>query len=364
MILDTSLESGHAIERYRAAFRADVAEQLRLAAERAGLAPSVAASEAKIVLEIAGCGSDGESLRVVVRFNDAREAMPCWVDWVATITASDKGYLDGAQEWFPKGAVVLAHEKALAAAKQDRDGAEQELARLDGKPDDGTAALIADAKSAGRPKSSPRWRNAGKNRETQRAAADAVKQTKDRMLSEDFALRQAVDFDASRLWAWRSLFLIFGVINFAGPFAISRILEKWRTDHGTAKKDARDDHKFREASAVLRHNRATQKARAMLLLPAALSELVEEGISARALQRLDQVDVAEKAAERFDRSVNRQEIAAPCCACSGLRRERRTEGITEISRDKSGHAAFRIVLRRHHGIRIASAEHRNNSGVA
>ena len=62
-------------------------------------------------------------------------------------------------------------------------------------------------------------------------------------------------------------------------------------------------------AAALRHNRATQKARAMLLLPAALSELVEEGISAGALQSLDQVDVAEKAAERFDRSVNRQKYS-------------------------------------------------------
>ena len=72
--------------------------------------------------------------------------MACWALAMATITASDKAYLDGAQEWFPKGAVVLAHEKALAAAKQDQAGAEQELARLDGKPGDGTAALIVDAK--------------------------------------------------------------------------------------------------------------------------------------------------------------------------------------------------------------------------
>lgn len=63
--------------------------------------------------------------------------------------------------------------------------------------------------------------------------------------------------------------------------------------------------KSREASAALRHNRATQKARAMLLLPSALSELMQEGIAAGMLESLDQVDVAEKAAERFDRSVNR-----------------------------------------------------------
>ena len=234
--------------------------------------------------------------------------MACWALAMATITASDKAYLDGAQEWFPKGAVVLAHEKALAAAKQDQAGAEQELGRLDGKPEDGTAALIVDAKKRWQAKELAALEERRKrDRETQRvAAAEMVKQAKDRVLSEAFALRQAVDSDASRQWAWRSLFLIFGVINFAGPFAISRVLEKWRSDHGTAKKDAQDDHKFREASAALRHNRATQKGRAMLLLPAALSELVEEGISAGALARLDQAGIAEKAAERFDRSVNRQ----------------------------------------------------------
>ncbi len=56
--------------------------------------------------------------------------MACWAMAMATITASDKAYLDGAQEWFPKGVAVLAHEKALAAAKQDQDGAERELSRL------------------------------------------------------------------------------------------------------------------------------------------------------------------------------------------------------------------------------------------
>ena len=555
MISDTSLETERTIDRYRADFREDVAEQLRFAAERAGLASNVTAGEATIVLELAGSGPNGDGMRVLVRFNDVREAMPGWVDWVtlsaetpegrtplltlawrddegssdeenlrrrlaewealvdrdlplerrglnakadvrvgrygrgsvlsallrdlqstsgttmgrepravalraepvtvlrregrsaealpvievsaepvsppaqilnpmsaaavserliaavlqsmqkelhehearfagagltssakarvsdaiewamlgvaysveaktnqaamasifktagaswlyglvgpvligglaslsrtksekgaalalmacwalamATITASDKGYLDGAQEWFPKGAVVLAHEKALAAAKQDQDGAEQELSRLDGKPGDGTAALIVDAKKRWQAKElAALEERRQKDRETQRvAAAETVKQAKDRVLSEDFALRQAVDSDASRLWAWRSLFLIFGVINFAGPFAISRVLEKWRTDHAAARKDAQQDHKAREGAAALRHNRATQKARAMLLLPSALSELMEVGIAAGVLESLDQVDVAENAAERFDRSVNRQKYS-------------------------------------------------------
>ena len=196
----------------------------------------------------------------------------------------------------------------MAAAKQDQAGAEKELSRLDTKPDTGAAALIVDAKKRWQARELAALEERGKkDRETQRVtAAEQVKQAGDRVLSEEYALRQAVESDASRQWAWRSLFLIFGVINFAGPFAISRVLEKWRTDHGTARRMRRTIIKSREAAAALRHNRATQKARAMLLLPAALSELVEEGIAAGALQRLDQVDVAEKAAERFDRSVNRQ----------------------------------------------------------
>ena len=122
--------------------------------------------------------------------------MACWALAMATITASDKGYLDGAQEWFPKGAVVLAHEQALAAAKQDQDGAEKELSRLDGRPEDGTAALIADAKKRWQAKElAALEERRKKDRETQRvAAAEMVKQTRDRVLSEDFALRQAVEF--------------------------------------------------------------------------------------------------------------------------------------------------------------------------
>jgi hypothetical protein len=82
MISDASLETEHAIELYRAAFREDVAEQLRLAAERAGLSSSVTVAETKIALEIAGSGSDGDGLRVVACFNDAREVMPGWCDWI------------------------------------------------------------------------------------------------------------------------------------------------------------------------------------------------------------------------------------------------------------------------------------------
>jgi hypothetical protein len=36
---------------------------------------------------------------------------------------------------------------------------------------------------------------------------------------------------------------------------------------------------------------------------------MQEGISAGALQNLDQAGIAEKAAERFDRSVNRQKYS-------------------------------------------------------
>ena len=43
--------------------------------------------------------------------------MACWALAMATVTASDKTYLDGAQEWFPKGAIVLAHEKALGGGE-------------------------------------------------------------------------------------------------------------------------------------------------------------------------------------------------------------------------------------------------------
>ena len=91
MSSDTFLETGHAIERCRADFREDVAEQLCLAAERAGLASSVTVAEAKIILEIAGSAPDGDGMRVVVRFNDARKARPGWVDWVTLSAETTEG---------------------------------------------------------------------------------------------------------------------------------------------------------------------------------------------------------------------------------------------------------------------------------
>jgi hypothetical protein len=91
MILDASLETAHPIERRRADFREDVAQQLRLAAERAGLVSSVTVGEAKIVLEIAGSGSDGDGLRLLVRFNDARDGVPGWVDWLTLLAETAEG---------------------------------------------------------------------------------------------------------------------------------------------------------------------------------------------------------------------------------------------------------------------------------
>ncbi|MGO9545726.1 MAG: hypothetical protein ACLPPF_13150 [Rhodomicrobium sp.] len=232
--------------------------------------------------------------------------MASWALAMAVVTASDKDYLDGAQGWFPKGQAVLAHEKALAAARLERDADEKEVSRLESKPGSNTAALIADARK--------RWqarelKELGAE-ERERAVAGlgsakaALKQAKARVSDEEFALRDALLSDESRNWAWRSLFLIFGVINFAGPFAIAHVLEKWRKDHAAAKQEAQEDHLMREDAKHLRQGRPAQKARAIKLLAAAMTRLEREGIPAELLERLDGTGLAATAADRFDRTAN------------------------------------------------------------
>src|SRR5262245_56958564 len=59
-----------AVERARARFRRDVAEQLRWAAARAGVAASVTLDGERAVLEMGAPGPDGAPLQVIVAFNE------------------------------------------------------------------------------------------------------------------------------------------------------------------------------------------------------------------------------------------------------------------------------------------------------
>jgi hypothetical protein len=72
------------------------------------------------------------------------------------------------------------------------------------------------------------------------------------------------------------LFAIFTLINFAGPYGISRVLGKWRREHASAKADAEADHHAREGAKLLRGSHGAQKARAMRLYGAAIEKLNEK----------------------------------------------------------------------------------------
>ena len=232
--------------------------------------------------------------------------MAAWALAMATVTASNREYLDGAQGWFPKGPAVLAHEKALALARLDVAADEKEVGRLEGKPGTNTASLVADARKRWQAKELQALGEKQQEREAAAlAAAKAVlKQAQARVSDEEFGLREALLNDESRLWAWRSLFLIFGVINFAAPFAISRVIEKWRDEHAAAKNEAQDDHVAREEAKALRHGRPAQKARAVTLLGAAMAGLEGEGVPADLLDQLNGSALAGTTADRFDRIVN------------------------------------------------------------
>jgi hypothetical protein len=232
-----------------------------------------------------------------------------WALAMASITASEKGYLDRAQAYFPKRAEVLAHEQAVGAARVRKEAAERDLKRFDA-PAKETSALVVEARK--------RWQLPEIKRAAEResavrakgrgAARQAVVEARMALNGEELRLQEALLGDPSRALAWWTLFAIFGVINLAGPLAISRLLEQWRAEHGEAQRSARDGHKNKAAAALLRGSRSAQKAHAMLLLPALLEGLARDGVAREVIAGLDLGDIAQKAAERFDRGVNAQRV--------------------------------------------------------
>jgi hypothetical protein len=236
--------------------------------------------------------------------------MMSWALAMATITASEKSYLDRAQGFFSKQAQVVTQEQAVATARVRKEAAEAELNRLNA-PVKGTSSLLADAKK--------RWQAAEIKRAAERDSAlrakdrerarQAVIEARVALNKEELQLREAMLDDPSRAWAWRTLFLIFGVINLAGPMAISRVLEQWRADHAEAVASAKDGHRKKSAAALLRGSRSAQKAHAMLLLPALLDGLKRSGVTPEMIAGLDLGDMSHKAAERFDRGVNGKRTA-------------------------------------------------------
>jgi hypothetical protein len=231
--------------------------------------------------------------------------MLTWALAMSSITASDRSFLDRAQRYFPKEAVVLTQEHAVAAARLRKESADAELNRLSA-PSTPASELLADAER--------RWQAAEIKRAAERESAlkekdrararQAVIDAGVALSAEELRLREAILNDPSRGWAWRTLFAIFAVINLAGPLAIARVLEQWRADHAEAEASARDGHRKKSAAALLRGSRSAQKAHAMLLLPALLDGLHRDGVAPEVIAGLDLADISQKAAERFDRGVN------------------------------------------------------------
>ena len=65
-----------AVERARARFRRDVADQLQLAAEKAGLAATVTLDDERAVLEWGATVPDSTPIQVIAAFNEERDAEP------------------------------------------------------------------------------------------------------------------------------------------------------------------------------------------------------------------------------------------------------------------------------------------------
>jgi hypothetical protein len=232
--------------------------------------------------------------------------MAGWALFVGLVTASDETYLSGAQAWFPKGETVRTHEQALALARLDQAAAEKEVTRLEARTGTNVTAAFTAARR--------RWqaeeiRKAAEAEKRDAGAAfdkakASLKNAGSRVVGEESALRQAMLEDPSRREAWGALFGIFTIINFAGPYAISRVLGKWRSDHASAKADAESGHQVRENAKLLRSSRGAQRTRAMLLFAATMEKWSQNGTAVDALKEINGAEVAAVAAERFDRSVN------------------------------------------------------------
>jgi hypothetical protein len=231
--------------------------------------------------------------------------MMSWAMAMATITASERELLDRAQGFFPKQADVLRYEHAVGSARVRKEAADAELNRLNA-PVKEPSALLADAKK--------RWQAEEMKRAAQR---EAELREKDRerarkmvidagvaLNREELHLRNAMQNDPSRAWAWWTLFSIFAVINLAGPLAISRVLERWRAEHTEAEVSAKVGHQKKSMMASLRGSRSAQTAHAMLLIPTLLDRLKRDGVAPEVIARLDLGDISQKAAERFDRGIN------------------------------------------------------------
>jgi hypothetical protein len=240
----------------------------------------------------------------------ALSLMASWAFAVGWVTASDKEYLDAAQAWFPKVEGVAAQREALNIARLDLDAAEKEEKRLESLPGGTVTGAIAEARRRWQAQELEKSAKAEKVEAAARleAAKAKSKAARDRVVREEGKLERGLLKDRSRKQAWYALFAIFTVINFAGPYAIGRVIEKWRRDHGAAKASAQESHYAREEAKTLRESRPAQKARAMQLFGPAVEKLAGSGVAAELLNRIDGAEVSAAAAERLDRSVNPQKF--------------------------------------------------------
>jgi hypothetical protein len=234
--------------------------------------------------------------------------MATWALAAAGVTATMN--VDAAQEYFPKRETVIRHQQALAVARLHEGVADGELIRLNAPLKEASELVAAVRKRWQAKEIQAAAEHEKERRELERAAArEALTRARIAVKGEEQALRQAILEDPSRAWAWRTLFAIFGVVNLAGPLAVSRVLEKWRGDHDEAEASAKEDHKKKSEATFLRGRRAAQRAHAMSLLPALLDDLRRDGVAPEILAGLDLGGISQKAAERFDHAVNGKRVA-------------------------------------------------------
>jgi hypothetical protein len=229
-----------------------------------------------------------------------------WAIAVAVVTASNPERLDAAQAYFGKGQGVIDQEKVMASAKIDLDAAERELTRLEKEAGVNVGQAIAAARK--------RWqadevkadaeRKEAKHDKKLETARGHLKKAQGRLSDAGFELHEAELRDGSRQWAWGALFALCATVNFLGPLAVSRVLEKWEKEREGRQRARQNEHQSGAKAKHLRHGRAEQESRAIALLTDALNGLAQEGIARERLEQVNAAELADEAARSFDRTVN------------------------------------------------------------
>ena len=194
---------------------------------------------------------------------------------------------------------MLSYEQAVGATRLTKDAADAELKRLNA-PVKETSALLADARRRWQAKEIARaaGEESAKREQDRKQARQTAIDAAVALSQHELRLREALQADPSRSWAWGSLFALIAIINLVAPLAISRVLEQWRADGPRERAGASEDHQKKTAAQLLRSSHPAQATHAMLRLTALLDDMHRNDVAPALFAGLDLAHISAHAARR------------------------------------------------------------------